>query len=267
MKNIVLYYHIYLTDDSAAWSSIFLEQMKCMQDSSLLKNLSVMKITAIAQKDSRRDEFFNLCRLYDVKGEIDWVDNPYPNDYLNLLGIDTNTAITENHTYRKIYRDCLQNDCIVAYIHSKGITSYLKHLKTCDHIYTETFKRYYYWRQFLNWGAIENWSYMVKALETHDTAGVNFQINPSPHYSGSFWWANSSWITQLPDPATRNWWQNLKLQSRDSWLATAYDRFADEQWLTHKPNVRAWNITENSDLNPAFHLLTTDKYPRIRTIA
>lgn len=268
MKNINLYYHIYLTDDVAAWSTIFLEQMKCIEDSGLLDNINVMRVTAIAQNDKRREIFFNLCSLFQVRGEMEVLDTPHKNDLMNQVDLEKlNTqCVTENHTYRKIYRDCVREDCIVAYIHAKGITSYTKYLQYPDQQSATAFKSYYYWRQYLNWGAIENWKTMVRALDTHDTAGINYQTVPSPHYSGSFWWANSSWIRQLPDPATKEWWNALKSASTDPWLSTAYDKFADEQWLCYKPGVKAFNLTEPSNSNPAFSILEKKNYPKIKDL-
>lgn len=259
MPKIVLYYHIYLTDDVAAWSSIFLEQLKCMEDSQLLSNLDTMKITAIAPDDSRRNKFFNLCQTYSVNGELEWITNPHKNDHFNMTELENNNIITENHTYRKIYNDCLTNDQIVAYIHSKGVTSYMRYLDIGNNDSVETFKRYYYWRQYLNWGAIENWKTMIQALETYDAAGVNLQQTPVPHFSGSFWWSKSEWIRKLPNPATNNWWIKFKNSVKDPWIKSATDRFKDEQWLTHNTEVKIYNIAETG-INPAFTLLTKNGY-------
>jgi hypothetical protein len=60
--------------------------------------------------------------------------------------------------------------------------------------------------------------------------GVNYLNTPEPHYSGNFWWANSSHIRKLPDPSTTDWWHKLKQETKDNWLRTAPDRFRDEMW-------------------------------------
>lgn len=259
MSKTVLYYHAYLTDDDAAWSTIFLEQMKCMEDSGLFNRLDEIKVTAIAAKDRRRDKFFHLCDSYPVDCEIEFIDNPYANDMAMVNNIDGSDTASENITYQKIWDDCQKEDQTVAYFHTKGMTSYLRLLSAGTKQSVEAFKRYYYWRQFLNWGAIENWKVLVDALNTHDAAGVNYQQEPSPHFSGAFWWSKSEYIKTLPNPSTIDWWVNLKATSKDPWFSKAPNRYKDEHWLIHRKETKVFNLTNNKD-NPYFTLLTKDKY-------
>jgi hypothetical protein len=53
------------------------------------------------------------------------------------------------------------------------------------------------WKAWLNWCVIERWQDNVKALETHDTSGPNWDMEPWPHHSSNFWWATSDYVAGL----------------------------------------------------------------------
>jgi hypothetical protein len=256
MKN-VLYYHAYLTDDPAVWSSVILEQMKCMEDAELLSNLSEIRMTCITQLDARNEYIAQLCRTYPVKFSIELIENTYSTDREMLSGLNSDRTITENYTYRKIYNDCQKEDMRVCYIHTKGITSGMKISR--DTI--QQHKNYYYWRQYLNWGVIEKWKACISALQDHDVAGVNYYTKPSKHFSGNFWWANSSYINSLPDPSTIDWWRKLQRETNDQWLKFASDRFRDEQWLCSSDTVKVYEVHKlNQAENPAATFLPRRRY-------
>jgi hypothetical protein len=256
----VLYYHVYLNDDPGVWSSIVLEQLKCIEDYDLLQNLDKIKVTAITQYDSRMQSFEQLCKSYSDKFDIEFVYNPWHNDQAMVQNIERSETVTENYTYRKIYKDCQgKQDFNVCYIHTKGATSTLRHLNGSNPL---QFKNYYYWRQYMNWGVLQNWKACVYALETgFDVAGVNYYENPSRHYSGNFWWAKSSYIKNLPDPSTIDWWREMQQKTDNNWLKTTSDRFKDEQWLCSLENVKAFNyFTLPESMNPAGRFLPTVRY-------
>lgn len=250
MSNIA-YYHFYLTDNEAVWSSIFMEQMKYAEDSGLLDNLDVIKITAITQEDNRMRTFVNLCHTYPVKMEISFIKNSVTNDKQMLDGREGSGLITEIPTFARMYKDSQEKDFNLLYFHGKGITAFDKHLSHGDQHNVDTFKRYYYWRHYLNWGVLERWEECIKALDNHDMAGVNFSTDPEPHYSGSFWWAKSSHIRTLPNPETTDWWFELKQKTNDQWLKGAPIRYKDEHWATYKKDLKAYNV-KGADRNPAF---------------
>ena len=258
------YYHVYLSDDIGTWSHIVLETMKAMEDSGLLASLDKMKVTCVTQKDGRETLFtYLMASDWNTPGpldiEIEYVKNPWVNDQEMLANIEDEKTVTENYTYQKIYNDAWNmryNDQIL-YIHTKGITSTDNLLRKGN---AEGFKKYYYWRQYLQWGVIENWKTCVEALKTHDVAGVNFYDLPTPHYSGSYWWSNASYIQSLPDPSDKQWWNDLQANTKDQWLKTCSPRFRDEMWLCvpqqnfpgFKPAVKAFNLRDlPQKFNPA----------------
>lgn len=233
MKQIA-FYHVYLCDDLGTWSHMFLETMKTMEDANLLANLDELRVNVVSKKDGRERAFLDLLLHTDwytpspLKIKVDLIENPYKDDTEMLSNIEGNKTITENYTYRKMWNDARDEDARYLYIHTKGITSTDNLLRRGN---AKKFKMYYYWRQYLTWGAIENWRKCVDALETHDVAGVNFYESPAPHYSGAFWWANTRYLRTLASPATKDWWKKLQGETSDHWLATCSDRFRDEMWL------------------------------------
>ena len=225
MKKI-LYYHIYLTDDYATWAYPFMEQFKLMEDFGLLSAFDEVNVTCIGQNDQRLGIFDKLCNSFRPTNII-FYKNSHDNDNSMLQNINGQKTLTENLTMCKIWNDSQAEDFQMLYLHSKGITSVDNHLKAGN---IDVFKNYLYWRQFLNWGVIERWPECIRLLDKSDMVGVNYLNTPEPHYSGNFWWANSSHIRKLPDPSTTDWWHKLKQETKDNWLRTAPDRFRDEMW-------------------------------------
>ena len=244
----VLYYHLYLTDDYGTWSSIFLEHMKGLEDNGILEILDQINFTVVTNREEKANAFINLQGTYD-NGKpkfVEFVYNPYKHDAEMLSSIESPNSITENHTMRKIWTDSQENEIIVLYLHSKGITATKKSLENND---AASFKKYYYWRHFLNWGVIEKGERCYGAIKhgNYDIAGVNYRDTPSKHFSGNFWWAKSDYIRRLPDPSTTEWWQELKARSNDAWLRTAGDRFRDEQWPCSLEDAKIFNVYSPHD--------------------
>lgn len=246
---LVAYYHVYLCNDLGTWSYMVMETMKAMEDSGLLSSLDELHVTAVAKMDGRERLFTNLLLHTNwstpspLNIKLELVENPYENDQEMLSNIESDKTVTENHTFRKIWNNARSGDnAYYLYIHSKGITTTEKLLRCGD---VEKFKMYYYWRQYLTYGTIENWRKCVEALRDYDVAGINFYEKPAPHFSGSFWWATTEYLKKLANPASDNWWRKLKTDTYDQWLKTCSDRFRDEMWLCNSYNLeppRVFNI-------------------------
>lgn len=235
-----LYYHVYLSDEYSTWVYPFMEQMKMMEDHHLLSSFDDITITCVSQQDERTKIFADLCMSFALpNAKLIVFKNNHSNDGVMLSGINNSETITENVILQRIWNDSQNDDFTALYLHTKGITSVDNHLKKRN---IDTFKNYYYWRQFLNWGVIENWERCVESLNTHDVAGVNYFDEPCPHFSGNFWWSNSSYLRRLPDPSTIDWWKNLQSKTRDSWLRTAPDRFRDEMWVCSDSNAKVYSV-------------------------
>ena len=95
----------------------------------------------------------------------------------------------ENNTL-KLIRDFASSevgDSPLMYFHNKGTT----HTDSPSFVYNES------WRLFMEYWNIFRWRSCIEALEFHDCVGTNWATYPRPHFSGNFWWANSSYINRL----------------------------------------------------------------------
>ena len=255
----VAYYHVYLTDDYGTWSSIVMEQLTLLQNSGLADELDLLNINLVSNPGSKTVAFHDLLKTFSVSNKVLLTnfDTPFVHDDDMLSNINSDNAVTENVTMRQIWNDCQNNDMQVLYFHTKGVTS-VKNLLEKNNAYK--YAVYYHWRQFLNWGVIEKWQTCVNNLYFNDVAGVNYKTEPSKHFSGGFWWANSNYIKRLPDPSTLDWWYNIKAKSNDNWLKTASDRFRDEQWLCSLDDVRIYNINTPKNVDAASNILPRSIY-------
>lgn len=244
------YYHLYLTDDVGAWSSYLLDNFKRMEDHGLLDELEKIHLIVIGNLNNI-GLAYHLSKTLSEKYEITAYANPMGEDK-NLLSLDNAQAfspqVNENVTMKAIYDHACREDAYFLYNHSKGITSFERYLKTSQY---DGFINYYYWKEFLTWGVIDEWKNCMTALDTDfDVAGTNFLAAPEPHYSGSFWWTKSSHVRRLPDPSTNEWWFDMQ---RDHWnlhLRTASVRFKDEMWVCSKKDTKAYNVKEIKAASP-----------------
>ena len=145
--NINIYYHTYL-DDNYLWSQLLLEKFKVMEDSGLMQKTNKIHITAITQNDPRVGMFHNLCGLYNVPVEIEFIQNQYNNDIAmmeDLRNIFGNVVknVGEDYTHKKMQEACKKEDQIILYLHAKGITSILNNLTVPGLV--SKYRNRYYW--------------------------------------------------------------------------------------------------------------------------
>ena len=61
------------------------------------------------------------------------------------------------------------------------------------------------WRSYLTYFVVTRFEECLKALDDgYDVCGVDWRTDPLPHYSGTFWWANSDYLKTLPKVQTLN---------------------------------------------------------------
>ena len=91
----------------------------------------------------------------------------------------------EMNTIKSIYEFCqTAPDSHILYLHGKGASrGNNPNIKA--------------WVSYMEYFLIENYQLCVNNLKKYDTVGVEFHNIPKKHYSGNFWWANSSYIKQI----------------------------------------------------------------------
>ena len=137
-------------------------------------------------------ESFHKTNLINVADEINVC--VVGNDKLNLptnFNIKINQTpdinIGEFYTLEQIEnhsKTSISNDKIL-YIHTKGVT-------------TPNNECINDWRKYMLYFNVEEYGQAIKELGNYDTYGVDLVSEPTKHYSGNFWWANSNHIKNLP---------------------------------------------------------------------
>lgn len=240
-----------------------MEQLECMSNAGMLEddNLTFLRIRGIAKQDLRIRMFKELILTYTTKCQMEYIENQFYNDYdmfyrFNDDIVDENT---EALTLTRLYEDChklLNDDDVVFYFHSKGITSYISNVGPG---LIKEHRIRHYWRNTLNHYMMTRWRDCVKALETHDVVGLQCIEEPYKHLSGNFWWARASYIKTLPHPIDPDWNDRfIGMQNNSKTLM--YKRSRDEMWLCSNPNVRVHGMIDpsikdlHSSLTPLYKL-------------
>jgi hypothetical protein len=255
----VLFYHIYL-DDLGHWSSIVNEQFSCAVNSGLFDATDEMYITCVSNSYWKTKWFSVLANSYFKKAVIEEVRDPFVSDqdmlnhypdFTKNQGNQGGNKNTEAYTQSKIYNMAQKEDMKILYFHARGITFSLRGLyeardsNNVKWAYDNQYQKLTYLsRQFLNWGAIENWKTLHKALDTYDVASFNYQTYLIPHFAGNTWWTKSSYLRTLGDPSNLNWWKSFLDNLGDVRSIIGSNRYRDEFWINSNPEAKLYNFVD-----------------------
>jgi glycosyltransferase involved in cell wall biosynthesis len=168
-SKIAIFYHVYQYGD---WKQLFANQITRLQKSGLYDAADYIHI--------------GVNGSYRMPFNLDKVENR------GVLKRNRET-ISEMETLIDMHEFCTKNpDYKVLYIHTKGLSWQDK-----SAFYAASIS----WREYLEYFVIDNWKICIEKLNSYDTAGTEYYEtrlgNNTPHYSGNFWWANSSYISSL----------------------------------------------------------------------
>ena len=85
----------------------------------------------------------------------------------------------------KTFSDSVVQNHKILYLHTKGVT-------TPDNPCIDD------WRKYMTYFNINQYEKCLYSLNQYDSCGVDLVNDPTLHYSGNIWWANSSYIKKLP---------------------------------------------------------------------
>jgi hypothetical protein len=125
-------------------------------------------------------EIINLCIVGGGKLEVSL--NEKIKIYRDLY-VETGEFFTLNLI--KQFSESTEQNFKILYIHTKGVT-------TPDNLCIDD------WRQYMTYFNVNQYRKCFDMLDEYDSCGVDLVSEPSLHYSGNFWWANSSYIKRLP---------------------------------------------------------------------
>jgi hypothetical protein len=173
---------------------------------------------------------------YNLSVEL---QNRYPN--VVFMNVHRDTSNFEIPTLRLIHQlaqhwkqgnDYVDNhyDTHILYLHTKGVS------------YKEIYPQIEDWRNMMLYFLVERYKscYHLLASDEIDCIGNNFLTMTKKHFSGNYWWATSSYLSQLPE---------LLIYGRDM-------KYEAEWWLLDSMHVRIF-IMHSSSIDHAHQI-----YPR-----
>lgn len=211
-NKIAIFYHVYQAND---WKKLYQEQINSLIVSGL----------------------YDQCDLIHIGINGDQ-ELPFVLDKMRVQYNEN--KILEANTLQSLWEFCKENpDHRVMYLHTKGLTH------TTEYNCSITSNA---WRIYLEYFTIHKWKTCLGDLEFHDCVGAEwvdetkffdseiqeFTYEHNPHYSGNFWWANASYISNLDIDFIYN---------EDKGLT----RWKSEIWIgTKNPNYKSYH---NSNIN------------------
>lgn len=157
----IIYFHVATIGNH---QEIFDEMYYQIEKSNLIENVDLL----------------NVCIVGDSNLNVS------SNDKINVYRTDE-VSEGEFYTLNKIksFSDSSSTNNKILYLHTKGVTT-PKNLCIVD------------WRKYMTYFNVEKYSECLDFLDQFDSCGVDLVSEPTIHYSGNFWWANSSYIKKLP---------------------------------------------------------------------
>jgi len=122
----------------------------------------------------------NLC----VVGESNLFVKPN-----EKIKIHENPCVEEGEFFTlnliKSFSESVDENHKILYVHTKGVTT--PNNPCIDD-----------WRHYMTYFNVNQYENCLEILDEYDSCGVDLVDDPTVHYSGNFWWANSSYIKKLP---------------------------------------------------------------------
>jgi hypothetical protein len=153
------YYHIYA---NGFWNVPFDEHIRALQESGLIDALDFVGVGIVGTEANRNHVKKFLPSDFHVVAEagLGW----------------------EQVTHTPLSKD-LNEPSKILYTHTKGAANYRYDQDT--------------WRREMTDGTIYHWRECVDLLDKYDAVGCRWRRDPWRHYSGTFWWATSSYLSTL----------------------------------------------------------------------
>ena len=166
-----IFFHVYLKND---FSHILLSKFKKFKASGLYEKANKIYLTLFGDIEQHQ-EF--LTELKDLYSKI---------EYVNITNKEFNNEADTLNFMVKIAEGYRKNTPML-YVHTKGVSHTNPILK----------KNINAWVRYLDLYVIKQWERCLEGLKDNDAAG-GFYVEDPKHFQGNFWWANSSYLKNLP---------------------------------------------------------------------
>jgi len=177
------------------WKDIVLNQLETIKSSGLYEEAECIHVTFLGEQSL----------------DLDFLKDP-------------KIQIRNRHKDIKLYESaCLNdlgnwsrsNDSKVLYLHSKGASR--------D---GWEYGNVWEWRKMMEYFLVEKWEDCVSSLDEYDTIGCNISTSGfGRHYSGNFWWANSSYLSNLEPIVISN--EDLWFWRCETWIMSGNPHYLE----------------------------------------
>ena len=141
-----------------------------------------------------------------------------PDDKIKIVSVG-NLDQFEFITLKQIQIASNSQNANILYLHTKGVSFSNECIED--------------WRKYMLYFLVNKSDVCIKELETFDTVGVDWRMEPCPHYSGNFWWSKSSYLKTLP---------SIEYISSESYKPLLTLRHNAEFWIGMNTNVKAKSL-------------------------
>ena len=233
MKQLMVFYHLFVPNTSGMWVWWVDEQLGLIKESGLADNAKVkmcitMPLGLIGQ--IKKDNSVYVEKNY-TEVVLEYINSHYPFvEIVDMRDIGEQPNIFEGQTLKELYLHSLKNDGYVCYLHNKGVT---ENFYNTWGVFGEDSR----WRRYMQDHCIGRWRECIEKLdEGYDAVGANYFKDFYP-FAGNFWWATTEHIKKLDDPLDADKYYNNN-------SPTNY-RYAFELWIgTKEPKIHYIDIRQ-----------------------
>jgi len=200
---VYIYFHICTINN---WQDIVVKIFSLIKSSGLLEIVTGINVTVLGNNVEKVKEILNDKRV-------------------NIIYTSPNVRIYERKCLLLLHEHSQREEFKVLYLHSKGITR--RGNKGCVHD----------WTSLMLYFNVEHYKRCLQILQEYDCCGVNIEtigdkdlrhlsplLGSTCHFSGNFWWANSTYIKTLPDHI------GPKYLDPEAWIANAVKKKMYSFW-------------------------------------
>ena len=233
MKNLTVFYHLFVPNTSGMWVWWVDEQLGLIQESGLAENAKVkvcitMPLGLVGQ--IKKDNAVYVEKNYS-EVVLEYITERYPfAEIVNVRDVGEQPNIFEGQTLKELYLHSLKTDGYVLYLHNKGMT---------ENFYNTwgVFGEDHRWRRYMQHHCVTRWKECVEKLdEGYDCVGANYYKDFYP-FAGNFWWASTDHIKKLGDPLDADKYYNNNSPSNY--------RYAFELWVgTQNPKIHYMDVRD-----------------------
>lgn len=259
MKELAVFYHLFIPDTTESWVWWVDEQMGLLQSTGLADRAKVFLCTTLQVGLKNQFNSFTYDEMV-----LNYIKEHYP--FVNILdvrGCKEDPNLFEGQTIKQLWEYCKTFDGYVLYFHNKGMSSYGTHVPGALSD----------WKKLMHYFNIEKWENCVAKLdEGYDACGINFLKEENldqetfteeqkflcNHFAGNFWWMKASHARTLPDPLELEKYSDVTYMMEN--LKTY--RYAFEVWIGHgcKEDCSNYYTFHQSNTHHYFEFYPRTKY-------